>query len=143
MNFRFYFRAFSLLLIVSMMILTTSSSYAQDNKGDCEVEVSKKSDKLRKKAIDELRLGHYAAATNILQDAIDNSPENLKALWILADINRRPTNRNRVLSIAKESYQQIIDICPSYENYYSYFYLGGIYYQQQEYEKAYKMYRHS
>ncbi len=141
MNFRFYFRLFSLLLIVSMMMLTTSSSYAQDNSGDCEVEVSKKSDKLRKKAIDELRLGHYAAATNILQDAIDNSPENLKALWILADINRRPTNRNRVLSIAKESYQQIIDICPSYENYYSYFYLGGIYYQQQEYEKAYKMYQ--
>ena len=128
-------------LIFSVVFLLSwgQSLYAQSDV--CDLDVSKKSIKLQKKAIGELHYGRYAVATELLQDAIDKSPDNLKALWILADINRRPTNRNRVISIAKESYQQIIDICPAYENHYAYFYLAGIYYTQSDYEKAYSLYK--
>jgi len=126
------------VLTVVFLLFSVLSVYAQS--GNCDVEVSKKSVKLQKKAIEELRFGRYSSATALLQEAIDKSPDYLRALWILADINRRPTNRYRVLSIAKESYQQIIEICPSYENYYSYFYLAGIYYGESNYEKAYTLY---
>ena len=140
MSIRINYKSFFLFIVFSVSMLYTNIMGAQSNDSDCETEVSKKSNKLKKKAIDELRLGHYSTASHILQNAIDISPENLKALWILADINRRSTNRNRVLSMATESYEQIIDICPAYEDYYSYYYLAGIYYSQQNYSGAYKMY---
>ena len=129
------------VLALSFLMLTASVQNVQAQDNACDVEVSKKSQKLTKKAIDELRLGRFASATKYLQSAIDQSPDNLRALWILAEINRRSTNRNRVLSIAVESYSQIIDICPAYENYYSYFYLAGIYYRQQKYADAYELYQ--
>ena len=128
-------------LALSFILLIATAAIAQAQAGDCELDVSKKSIKLQKKALSELRYGRYTSATQLLQDAIDKSPDNLRALWILADISRRPTNRTRVLRIAIESYQQIIDICPAYENHYSYFYLAGMYYAQSDYEKAYALYK--
>ncbi len=130
-----------IVLSIMMLFLSFSSLMAQDQDGECDFDVSKRSEKQYKKAIGELRLGHYFQATKLLQDAIDISPDYLKALWVLADVNRKITNRTRRVSIAQESYEQIISICPSYENYYSYFYLGGIYYGQQKYSDAYKMYK--
>ena len=126
-------------LFLAVFLLSGLGLNAQEN--NCEVEVSKKSQKLYKRAIDDLRYGRYSEATESLQQAIDNSPDFLKALWVLADINRRPTNRVAVISTAIDAYNQIIEICPSYKDYYSYFYLGGIYYNRQEYGKAYKAYQ--
>jgi len=134
-------KSVSVFIIFIWVFLYATNISAQGNNNGCEVDASKKSQKLVKKAIGELHLGHYSAATHILQDAVDRSPNNLRALWILADVNRRPTNRNRVLRIAVETYTQIIDICPAYEDYYSYFYLAGIYYGQKKYNDAYEMYQ--
>ncbi|MCK5857109.1 MAG: OmpA family protein [Bacteroidales bacterium] len=128
-------------LTLSIVLLFSSLLFAQAQSEVCDVDVSKKSLKLQKKALEELRYGRYSSASQLLQDAIDKSPDNIRALWILADINRRPTNRNRVLRIAKESYQQIIEICPAYENHYAYYYLAGIYYSESDYEKAYATYK--
>ena len=128
-------------IIAFVIILLSIPAISVQGQGDCDTEVSKKSEKLRKKAMEELRYGRYSSAAKILQNAIEISPENLRALWVLADVNRRSTNRNRVISVAIESYEQIIDICPSYEDYYSYFYLAGMYYSLQKYDEAYKMYQ--
>ncbi len=127
------------LLLLSAMIWPGRTVYAQND--DCEFEVSKKAHKLYDKAIDNLRYGRYAEATELLQQAVDNSPDYVQAWWVLGDVNRRQTNRYRRLSIAEEAYEQVIEICPAYQDYYAYFYLAGIYYGKQEYGKSYKMYR--
>jgi len=136
------FKGYRFFIFAILIILFSEAGLkAQSQNEECNFEISKRSVKLYKKAISELRLGHYSQASELLQNAIDDSPDYLKALWVLADVNRKITNRTRRLSIAQESYEQIVSICPSYQDYYSYFYLGGIYYGQQKYAEAYKMYQ--
>ncbi len=136
------FSRYILIILFFVSLFSVSLNLgAQSQDEGCDFEVNKRSVKLYKKAIGELRLGHYTQATELLQNAVDISPDYLKALWVLADVNRRITNRTRILSIAQESYEQIVEICPSYKDYYAYFYLGGMYYGQLKYAESYAMYK--
>ncbi|MBN2745780.1 MAG: OmpA family protein [Bacteroidales bacterium] len=111
---------------------------AQDS---CEgLEGSKGGQKAYKKAIEELKLGRYSEATKKLSEIVDDEPEYIAAWWLLADINSRFTNRNRVKSVAKKAYQEVINLCPSYQDYYAYYYLASIYMSDNQYGEAYNMY---
>ena len=124
---------------VFMILLSTNPLLAQDN--NCETEVSKKAVKVYKKALDDLRYGRYTKATEQLQQAVSIEPDYIKAWWVMADVNRRRTNRYARADVAIEAYQEVIRICPAYKDYYAYFYLGNLYYGRQEYGEAYKMYQ--
>jgi outer membrane protein OmpA-like peptidoglycan-associated protein/tetratricopeptide (TPR) repeat protein len=125
------------LLIILLLVSIQLLSFAQDEVEKCETEVSKKSTKLVSKALDELKIGNNAGAASLLEEALIESPENLDALWILAELNRKKTNRYRKESVAIESYKQIINLCPSYKYYYTYYYLGKMYYEISNWENAY------
>lgn len=127
-----------LFLIIAININIAVLAQVEDK--ECDFEVSKKSEKLFKKAMEDLQYGHFSEGSIKLEDAIDDSPEFLRAIWIQADLNRRNTNRYRKEDVAIQSYLKIIDLCPSYKNYYAYYYLGKIYFEAEQWSQAHKMF---
>ncbi len=125
------------IFLIFFLLTTTFALSAQDCN---DAAVSKSAKKLYKKAMEDLHYGRYLEATSKLQKAVDNEPDYLAAWWLIADINSRYTNRMRKRSLARQAYEEVIRICPSYEDYYAYFYLGRIYFAAQEYKKAKEMY---
>lgn len=128
-----------LYLLLILTIFINIRAFAQDDDKDCHFEVSKKSQKIFKKAMEDLQYGHFMEGSKKLEECIDNSPEFLRAIWIQANLNRRKTNRYRKEDIAIQSYLRIIDLCPSYKNYYAYYYLGKMYFEAENWAKAHKM----
>lgn len=128
-----------LYLLLILTIFINIRAFAQDDDKDCHFEVSKKSQKIFKKAMEDLQYGHFMEGSKKLEECIDNSPEFLRAIWIQANLNRRKTNRYRKEDIAIQSYLRIIDLCPSYKNYYAYYYLGKMYFEAGNWAKAHKM----
>ena len=124
------------IILLSTFIISVSS-FAQEKDNDCKFEVSKKATKLYKKAMKELNLKHYEKGNSLLQDAIEESPEYLKAYWVIANVNKRKSNSFRKTELSISAYKSIIDICPSFQGYYSYYYLGSIYYDKKQWKKAY------
>lgn len=124
------------IIILLSLFLFSNSLFAQDDVKDCRFEVSKKAEKLYKKAMKELNLKQYSKGSTLLEEAIEESPEYLKAYWVLASVNKRKSNAYRKIDVSIKAYESIIDICPSYEGYYSYYYLGSLYYDQKNWKKA-------
>ncbi|RLD46243.1 MAG: hypothetical protein DRI86_03700 [Bacteroidetes bacterium] len=124
------------IIILLSIFIFSNTSFAQNKTQDCQFEVSKKSQKLYKRAMKELNLKHYGKGTSLLKEAIEESSEYLKAYWVLANVNKRKSNPYRKIDISISAYENIIDICPSYEGYYSYYYLGTLYYDKKNWKKA-------
>lgn len=122
-----------------LLFLWSINMYSQD--APCnDDDISKAAKKIFKKAMDDLHLGRYSEASKKLQSATEKDPDYLEAWWVLADINSRFTNRMRQRSLARKGYEEVIRICPAYEDYYAYYYLGQIYFAAEEYKKAYQSY---
>ncbi len=126
----------TIIFLLSLLLNSTISAQKKDNV--CQFEINKKSKRFYTKAMKELNLKHYTKGSALLQEAVEESPEYLKAYWTLANVNKRKSNPYRKPDISIQAYESIIDICPSYEGYYSYYYLGSLYYDKKEWKKAYK-----
>ena len=123
---------------MAILLSLTLSNYAQSELEDCKFEVSGKSKKLYKKAVKELQGGNQAGGTKFFAEAIEDSPNYLQALWAQAKLNKDPRNRYRKEDLAVAAYMQIIEICPSFKNFYSYYYLGILQYERKKYPEAHK-----
>jgi len=108
------------------------------NNSECEPTKNKKAQKIYEKAIDELSRGAYQSASEYLTDAVDEEPDFYEAYFICGFINTKQTNRNRKLSLARESFLQSAEICPSHENYYANFYLGDLFFGKKDWENTVK-----
>ncbi len=131
-----YLKLVFLISIISMSF--DSSLRAQETEEPCPTEVSKKSEKLQKNAMEKLKEGDVQAAQSLLEEALQESPENLKALWSMGELNRKSSNRYAKPSVAIDAYSQIIALCPSYQEFYSYYHLGKLYYNNKNWQLAYE-----
>ena len=120
---------------IILLLLWGINLYSQETSCN-DNDIGKKAKKIFKKALDDLHYGRYTEASKKLMQATDDEPDYLEAWWVLADINSRFTNRNRNRKLARQAYEEIIRICPAYEDYYAYYYLGQIYFAAEEYKKA-------
>ena len=127
-----------IILLLLLIIGFSYASYAQEDIADCETEISKKSLKLYKKAVKELKAGNQLAGARYFSEAIEDTPDYLQALWAQARLNKDESNRNRKEDLSIAAYMRIIEICPSYKHYYSYYYLGLMQYDNQKYGQAHK-----
>ncbi len=123
---------------MAILLSLTLSIYAQTEKEDCTFEVSGKAKKLYKKAVKELQGGNESIGSKYFAEAIEESPNYLQALWAQARLNKDPRNRYRKEDLAVAAYMQIIEICPSYKNFYSYYHLGVLQYERKKYDASYK-----
>lgn len=124
---------FIIIIFVSALHL---SAYAQK---ECDVEISKKSekyfDKARKKYLDT----DFVDAIEYLNKAIEESPDNYRAHLLKAYININPQNRRGSVRSAEQSFLEVERICPQ-ADVKCYFYLGEIYYGREEWKKAAEYY---
>ena len=127
-----------ILLLILLIIGLSYTSFSQDANANCETEISKKSLKLYKKAVKELKAGNKSAGARYFSEAIEDTPDYLQALWAQARLNKDESNRSRKEDLAIAAYMRIIEICPSYKHYYSYYYLGLMQYDNQKYGQAHK-----
>ncbi|MFA5659214.1 MAG: hypothetical protein WC900_08010, partial [Oscillospiraceae bacterium] len=111
--------------------------HAQEN-SDCEPTHARKAQKLYQKALDELSKGNRTLASSVLQEAVDEEPEYFEAHYLQGYLNVLPTYPGRRVVLAISSFERVFEICPSFENYYSSFYLGRIYFSQQKWAEAEK-----
>ncbi len=127
-----------IIILLAILLSLTLSNYAQSEGEDCKFEVSGKSKKLYKKAVKELQSGNEGSGSKYFAEAIEESPNYLQALWAQARLNKDPRNRYRKEDLAVASYMQIIEICPSYKNFYSYYHLGVLQYERRKYAESHK-----
>ncbi len=124
------------LLIISLLVFWLSI-FSQD---DCQQTESKQAKKSFEKAMDKISKGEFVEGSNLLREAVTEDPDYVEAWWILAEINMKYSNRMRKTAIAQEAYTEVIRICPSYRYFYSYFYLGQIYFAAEKWKEAYDNY---
>ncbi len=83
---------------------------------------------------------------NLLLEVVKDEPDFAEALYILADINKgkasrsshNPQSKKNYENRAKNYYEKVIEVCPAFDKYYSYFYVGKYYYIREQFEKSYK-----
>lgn len=117
---------FKKILITLVIISVNVTGFAQD--ATCEPESDKKALKYIEKANEAITKGDFTGASTNLNNAIEDYPDFYEAWYLLGKINLKQSNTFRKSAIALESFLKVIEICPSYENYYSHFYLGKISY---------------
>lgn len=128
------------LFLIALLIGWVEIFSQEEEIDPCKAKPSKKAEKLYQKAIEELQSNNYREANELLNQSIEIDPEYLQALWVIADVNTRSYNRTAIETNAIESYQKIIQTCPSFKNYVTYLKLGNLYYDDTMYAKAGEMY---
>ena len=113
---------------------------------DCLIKNNKAKKKFNE-AIESLSHGKKSDGYRLLIETLDIEPEYVEAHYELANINYTSAFRakNDIQNIKKkdqhynraiEYFQNVIAICPSYENYNAYFYLGELAYKRGYFNEA-------
>jgi len=112
---------------------------AQDD-NPCEKIKDKKANKLYDQGMDELKKRMYPNASKIFRDVIAMEPDYTDAYFQLGLINvRKVGEEGDVVFNAKAAmkyFREVTKLCPNYENPYSWFYLGELYYGVEKYDSA-------
>ena len=124
------FWSYSLLTIC--FLLSAATLNAQSN---CP-KPNKKAKKLFDKAAQYKFRGQQGY--QLLIDAINQDPDFVDALSMLAYLNTKRDQKNQQkLNLAKKYYQRSFDACEAFRNYEAALWLGKYYYELGEYELAY------
>ena len=136
-------------LIISISIFFNLSTYAQYSH-DCEEIDNRKAVKLYKKAID---LPEYKQAETyeLLLEAIKIEPDYFDAYYVLGEINyfkAKRTSKAVNIQIAKKSrthftraekyFLKVTELCPSFNKFHSYYFLGEYYFYLKKRELSAK-----
>ena len=125
------------IILNLLMLFVVTVSLAQES-SPCEPTNNRRAEKLFQKALDEMSKGNRAAASEVLLEAVEEEPEYYEAHFLQGYINVMPTNAGRRVALAIPALEKVVAICPSHENYYASFYLGRIYFGQQNWAGAEK-----
>lgn len=88
-------------------------------------------------------------AKSLIFKAIEANPQWPKPYYYLAKNyyrktqliqldTRKVSGLNRMLNLATDNFEKVIDVCPSYDNYKAYYYIGKIYYEGGNLKGTYK-----
>lgn len=99
----------------------------------CKIKLDKKTDKKYQEGIDYLRKGSYNLAGQQMRYVISVEPGCVDAYFVLGLVNFKKSNNNFIE--AEANFRKVIELCPGYDIY-TYYYLGEIYYGQENFEMA-------
>lgn len=131
------------LLLAFFFIYSTSFSQIDDL---CVETRNKKAIKLYNDAINIINYD-YKKGYILLKEAIIIEPDFIEVYYLLGEINYRNALHalsdiheiqmlERYYSRAEKNFLKVTELCPSYYNYSSYFYLGEFYYDSKDFKKA-------
>ena len=101
----------------------------------CKVTLDKKTEKAYQDGIDYFKHGNYALAGQQMRRVISAEPGCVDAYFVTGIINFKKTENN--FREAERNFLKVIELCPTYDVY-AYYYLGEIYYGQENFELAVK-----
>ncbi len=140
-----YYKLFCKVVAVFIFLFFINSfeTIAQDDYGCPEID-NKKVMKKFNKAMD--MSPKSKESYKLLLEIVKLEPDFAQALYILADINKgkakrstqNPQSRKKYENRAINYYEKVIESCPAFDKYYSYFYVGKFNYERNEFDKAYK-----
>jgi len=134
---RALFFAFALMFSVAI--------FAQEDP-DC-VTKNKKAEKLYEQALNKQKSGDREEAYQLLINCINLYPDYVKPYYKLAEINYRDANfqstdlrymkkRSQYFNKSIKYFIAVTEICPAYDNYGAYAFLGGMYESKLDYKNA-------
>ncbi len=125
--------------ICLLLLLLIAGVFHLNAQQECEVEISKKSEKFYEKGRKKYLAAEFSDALAFLRKSIEESPANYEAHLLKAYININPQYRRGSLQSAEKSFIEVVRLCP-HADVKSYFYLAEIYYGREEWKKAVKYY---
>jgi outer membrane protein OmpA-like peptidoglycan-associated protein/tetratricopeptide (TPR) repeat protein len=122
------------LIPLILFILLTTQLQSQSLSDSCPDYKSNRADKAYDKAIRAFSQRSYSECIGLMKEVIDIEPYYADAYYVLGLIYIKESRMN--LKAAKENFQKVISICPSYDVY-AYYHLARIAYGAQDYQSAY------
>jgi outer membrane protein OmpA-like peptidoglycan-associated protein/tetratricopeptide (TPR) repeat protein len=132
--------------IACMLFFFASSTILKGQRGDCKEIKNQAAIKLFQEAV--IKPSHkYREAISLLEQAIILQKNYVDAYYNLAEISylqaiKTPINSNEIGELddfyneAEKGFLKVIELCPSYDYYNAFYYLGDFYYSTREFEKA-------
>jgi len=123
------------LLMVCFLIIFLPGLKAQLASDSCKIKLEKKTEKTYQEGIDYLKRGNYNLAGQQMRRVIGEEPGCVDAYFVLGLVNFKKADNN--FREAEKNLRKVIELCPSYDVY-AYYYLGEIYYGEENYALAMK-----
>lgn len=101
----------------------------------CKIKLEKKVEKTYQEGINYLRRGNYNLAGQQMRTVINSEPDCVDAYFVLGLVNFKKQQGN--FREAEKNFRKVVELCPGYDVY-AYYYLGEIYYGQENFELAVK-----
>ena len=101
----------------------------------CKIKLDKKTEKIYQEGIDFFKQKNYNLAGQQMRRVVSAEPLCVDGWFVLGMINVKNSNNN--LKEAVKDFTRVIELCPGYDVY-AYYYLGEIYYGQENFELAVK-----
>lgn len=133
---------FILLRGLSIFILLINLTALAQESNDCPEITNKKALKLFNEAV-ALPAFKARETYEMLLEVVQLEPEFVEAWYMLADYNRKkaetatPEGKPTFQKRAVNNYLKVIEICPSYDQYFAWFYLGLDAHEQKDFSKAF------
>lgn len=124
----------SLLPLILFILIIITPVRSQSLSDPCPDYKSSRADKAYDKAIRAFSQREYSECIGLMKDVIEIEPDYADAYFVLGLIYIKENRMN--LKAAKQNFQKVISICPSYDVY-AYYHLARIAYGAQEYKDAY------
>ena len=123
------------LLMACFLIILLPGLKAQVDSEPCKIKLEKKTEKSYQEGIDYLKRGNYNLAGQQMRRVISEEPGCVDAYFVLGLVNFKKADNN--FREAEKNLRKVIELCPSYDVY-AYYYLGEIYYGEENYALALK-----
>ncbi len=99
----------------------------------CKIKLEKKTERIYQEGIGYLRKNSYNLAGSQMRTVIKNEPGCVDAYFVLGLVNFKKPDNN--FKEAEKNFRKVVELCPNYDVY-TYYYLGEIYYEQENFELA-------
>jgi len=123
------------LMMVCFLIILLPGLKAQLASDSCKIKLEKKTEKTYQEGIDYLKRGNYNLAGQQMRKVISEESGCVDAYFVLGLVNFKKADNN--FREAEKNLRKVIELCPSYDVY-AYYYLGEIYYGEENYALALK-----
>jgi outer membrane protein OmpA-like peptidoglycan-associated protein/tetratricopeptide (TPR) repeat protein len=143
--FRHCFLQLQLLFFILLLpVLTSAEIFTGSRSGGniyrvdpaldtCKIKLDKKTEKIFQEGIDYLKKGNYNQAGIQMRNVVKNEPACVDAYFVLGLVYYKKQDYN--LKEAEKNFAKVVELCPAYDVY-TYYYLGEIYYGQENFELA-------
>ena len=123
-------------------IIAVSSVQGQSSKYPCEIEISKKADKIYKQARAAVSKGENDKATTLYKQCVAEqddwaAPYFHLGMQAIRKLEQSAEKKDNLFQTAINYFEKVVEHCPQY-NVLVYFHLGKLYYSIGEYGKAVK-----